>query len=199
MAFEPDDFERLFVANDDPWQFRSSAYEQRKRELTLAALPRRRYARAWEPGCANGELSAALAERCDELLATDGSAQAVALATQRLAGFAHVEVRQAWLPAQWPAGRFDLIVISELGYFLDASALDAMARQTLDALGDGGTVLACHWRHPIEHGELDGDEVHSRLHAGLDLPHVGTWTEVDFCIDVWCRDARSPAEREGLV
>jgi SAM-dependent methyltransferase len=199
MPFEPADFDRLFIGSEDPWRFRSSAYEQRKRELTLAALPHQRYARAWEPGCANGELSAALATRCDRLLATDGSQQAAALATRRLADLPHVEVRQAWLPAQWPAGRFDLIVISELGYFLDSHALDAMARQALASLDAGGTLLACHWRHPIEHGELDGDEVHRRLHRQLGLPHVGAWTEADFRIDVWCRDARSPAEREGLL
>ena len=198
MAFEHADFDRLFTANDDPWQMRSSAYELRKRGLTLAALPPGRFASAYEPGCANGELSAALAARCDALLATDRSQHAVRLAAERVQEQRHVQVRQAWLPAQWPEGTFDLIVFSELGYFLSAAELDRLGRLALGALKTGGTLLACHWRHPIEHGEMDGDEVHRRLHC-MGLPCVGSWTETDFRIDVWCGQVRTPAQQEGLV
>ncbi|EPN67648.1 methyltransferase, partial [Pseudomonas syringae pv. actinidiae ICMP 19101] len=56
-------FDELFRNNDDPWAFKQRWYERRKRALTLAALPRERYRAIFEPGCANGELSADLAER----------------------------------------------------------------------------------------------------------------------------------------
>lgn len=196
MGFERADFDRLFRASDDPWQFRSSPYERRKREMTLAALPQQRYASAYEPGCANGELSAALAERCDALLATDGSARAVGLATARLAALPHVRVRQAWLPAEWPRQRFDLVVLSELGYFLDAAGLQALMRQALVSLSPGGTLLACHWRHPIEHGSLDGDAVHARLKRQPGLQPCGAWLETDFRIDVLRRVADADVAAE---
>ena len=69
MSLPPDYFEQRFRASDDPWSFRTRWYEKRKRELTLASLPRQRYQRVFEPACANGELSAQLAERSDALLA----------------------------------------------------------------------------------------------------------------------------------
>ena len=90
MKHTVDYFDALFEGDADPWQFKSRWYEARKRALTLACLPRMRYECAYEPGCANGELSAALATRCDSLLITDGSKRAVDLATARLAGVSNV-------------------------------------------------------------------------------------------------------------
>lgn len=199
MEHTPSHFDNLFFESDDPWQFRSRWYEQRKRDLTLACLPRRRYQSAYEPGCANGELSAALATRCDRLLVSDGSVRAVALARQRLAGIDHVEVRHAWLPSQWPTGLFDLVVMSELGYFLSSLAFDGLADRALASLGPGGTLLACHWRRTGADCELDGDEVHRRLEQRLGLARVGHWVDDDFRLDVWCRDARSVAQQEGFA
>lgn len=194
----PRHFDELFRQNDDPWGFRSRWYEARKRALTVACLPTRRYTRGYEPGCANGELSAQLAERCERLLVSDVSARAVELARARLAALAHVEVAQAHLPADWPAGQFDLIAISELGYFVDAASLDAIAGKARNALLPGGTVLACHWRRPIRGCALDGDDVHERLARGLGLPALCEVREADFVLHVWSSDPRSVAEREGF-
>jgi SAM-dependent methyltransferase len=198
VGIEPAHFDAMFRDSDDPWQFRTRWYEARKRALTLACLPSRRFTHGYEPGCANGELSAELAQRCDRLLVSDGSARAVDLARHRLASMPHVEVRQAWLPAAWPQGLFDLIVISELGYFLDGDALDALAAKALQSLAPGGCVLACHWRRPIAGCTLDGDAVHRRLDARLGLHCLTQLQEADFRLDVWSRDARSVAEREGF-
>ncbi len=192
-------FDALFQRHDDPWQFRSRWYEARKRALTLASLPAFRYASGYEPGCANGELSAALAERCDRLLVSDGSALAVQATRLRVTGLAQVQVRQAWLPAQWPDERFDLIVISELAYYLDATEIDALADHALASLQPGGTVLACHWRRPIDGCRFDGDEVHRRLAERLALSPLTHVLEPDLRLDVWCADARSVAQREGFA
>jgi cyclopropane fatty-acyl-phospholipid synthase-like methyltransferase len=192
-------FDALFDGNDDPWQFRSRWYEARKRALTLACLPQQRYASGFEPGCANGELSAALAMRCDQLLATDGSARAVALARERTAALPHVHLQQAWVPDDWPDATFDLIVISELGYFLSADALTTLITKTRTCLRRGGTVLACHWRRGSDDCALDGDEVHRRLAKGLALPHLCELVDLDMRIDVWSDNPRSVAQHEGFV
>lgn len=192
-------FDEMFARSDDPWAFKSRWYEARKRALTLACLTAPRYRHAYEPGCANGELSAALASRCDRLLVSDGSATAVGLARERTSALANVEVRQAWVPAEWPAERFDLVVISELGYFLDAPALDALATKAKASLDPGGTVLACHWRRGSDDCEFDGDDVHRSLGDGLAMPLLCQVVEADFRIDVWCGDPRSVAEREGFA
>ena len=203
MQHTPDYFDSLFEQNADPWQFKSRWYELRKRALTLACLPQARYASGYEPGCANGELSAALATRCDRLLVSDGSPLAVAMATGRLAGLANTAVMQAWVPVQWPAARFDLIVISEFGFYLGVRDLDALGEKITASLQPGGTVLACHWRRAIEGCEVSGDEVHQRLWRSMSkamaltqLCHV---LEPDMRLDVWSNDARSVAEREGFA
>lgn len=193
------DFDAFFSGNDDPWGFKSRWYESRKRALTLACLPAARYASAYEPGCANGELSAALAGRCEQLLVSDGAPKAVAAARVRLAPFANVRVSEAWLPGQWPEQSFDLIVISEIGFYLTVMHLDQLAARALASLRHGGTVLACHWRRPVENCALGGDEVQQRLGDGLALPQLSQLIEPDFRLDVWCRDARSVAQREGFA
>jgi SAM-dependent methyltransferase len=198
MAVERAAFEKMFEASDDPWAFRTRWYEQRKRQLTLASLPAQRFARGYEPGCANGELSAALATRCDRLLVSDAAAGAVALARRRLASLPHVEVTHAAAPAEWPEGRFDLVVLSELGYYLPEALLQRLACNARRSLTDSGVFLACHWRAPIVGCELSGDEVHRVLDAALAMHRLAHHTEADFVMDVWAMDLRSVAQREAF-
>lgn len=200
MPHDPTSFDTLFRGDPDPWKFKTRWYEARKRAVTLACLPQARYRAGYEPGCANGELSAALAERCDRLVVSDGSAEAVQLARQRLASLPHVEVRHAWVPGEWPSESFDLLVLSELGYFLEADPMAALAARARTLFDAGATVLACHWRRPPRQaGELTGDQVHAVLAAALHDAPVAAYLDDDFRIDVWCDDFRSVAQREGFA
>lgn len=191
-------FEKMFRESQDPWHFRERWYEQRKRALTLAMLPKARYQRVFEPGCANGELSALLAQRCDQLLCCDTSPAAVELARQRLDGLENTEVSLRRLPAQWPPGTFDLIVLSELCYYLDADDLDHLITLARNSLTDSGALLACHWRMPIDGCPLNADQVHQRLHEGLGLSRLCQHHDADFLLDLWTRDGVSVATAEGL-
>ena len=191
-------FDSLFSGNDDPWGFKTRWYEMRKRAITLASLPQPRYQNAFEPGCANGELAASLAERCDRLLCTDGAARAVELASKRLLDFSHVTVAQACVPQDWPDGQFDLIVVSELGYFLSCGDLDALSAKAQASLAPSGTLLACHWRRSIKGCDMTGDEVHARLAKTLALPHAVQWQDADFRLDVWFGDGHSVGDLQGL-
>lgn len=192
-------FDDMFDASEDPWGFRTRWYEARKRLITLAALPGAGYQSAYEPGCANGELAAALAVRCKTLRVSDGAEAAVHLARHRLAKFPHVQVAQEWLPGDWPTQTFDLIVLSEFGFYLSEDDVSTIASRAVDSLGAQGTVLACHWRHPVEGFELQGDAVHAILHRQLGLTQLVHHEERDFVLDVWSRDSRSVAQREGFV
>ncbi|WGS51783.1 nodulation S family protein [Paraburkholderia sp. D15] len=193
-------FDDLYRRSDDPWHLREGWYERRKRSLTLALLPRPRYRNAFEPGCANGELTFELAKRCDALLAVDLHERAVQLARERVAGAPHVRVERRTVPRDWPldAGPFDLIVISELAYYLDASEIEALAGCIAASLTPDGTLLACHWRRPFAEALVSADAAHASLDAGCGLTRLAHHDEADLLIDVWSRDARSVAQCEGL-
>jgi LmbE family N-acetylglucosaminyl deacetylase len=162
-------FEQLHRNVDDPWSVRTRWYERRKRELIVATLPRERYERALELGCSIGETTAALATRCDEVIAVDHSAAAVASATRRLTDVSRATVARMRIPDDWPDGTFDLIVVSEIGYYL---AEDQWAR-TIDrcrsSLRADGEVLLCHWLGQSDDFAQTGMDVHTafRRHSGL--------------------------------
>ena len=61
----PEHFQRLYDASSDPWQFRSSQYEQAKYRATIASLGTRRFRSGFEAGCSIGVLTRLLAERCE--------------------------------------------------------------------------------------------------------------------------------------
>jgi SAM-dependent methyltransferase len=192
-------FDALYAASDDPYASRQRWYEARKRAVLLAALPQARFRRAYEPGCGIGELTLALAPRCDALLASDFTAQAVALARERTAPLPHVQVARHTLPADWPhdAGGFDLIVLSEVGYFLQRSDMQRVAECCALSLEDGGTLVACDWRPDFAQRSLATKDVHGIL-AELGLARLVLHEEDDFVLQLWSRDARSVAQREGI-
>ena len=177
-------FEDLYRTSADPWQFESSFYEQRKRALSLAMLPRPHFAAVFEPGCSIGVFTRELAGRADAVTATDISERALDMARQRLAGSGHVRLEQGAVPQDWPAGRFDLVVVSEIGYFLQRSELLELAARTEASLTDDGVVLLCHWRHPNVGWELTGDQVHDVFRAQNGLRVIAEHSEADFRIDV---------------
>lgn len=192
-------FQSLYGASDDPYGLRTRWYERRKRAVLLAALPQEHYARAYEPGCGIGELSAELAPRCDSLLASDFSDKAVQVARERLKNHPHVTVEQQVLPDGWPreAGPFDLIVLSEVGYFLEAADMDRLAACCAIHLAPGGTLVACDWKPDFAERRLPTADVHAALHR-LGLPRLACHEEDDFQLDIWSADGRSVAQREGI-
>lgn len=161
-SLPPAYFEALYAADPDPWQFAASPYEAAKYAATLAALPRPRYAAAFEAGCSIGVLTRQFAARCDRLLAVDAAAQPLRQASQHCADLPHVTFRQARLPAEWPDASFDLIVLSEIAYYWNPADL-ALAAERIDAtLASGGDLLLVHWTDPTDY-PLTGDQAASLL------------------------------------
>lgn len=192
-------FEQLYGASDDPYALRTRWYERRKRELLLACLPDERYRLAYEPGCGSAELTVGLAARCDHVLASDFSEGALAAARARTQGLANVRVARHVLPRDWPIreGPFDLIVLSELGYFLDAEAMQTLTAHCQSSLADGGALVACDWQPDFAERALATDAVHAAL-AGRALSRLLRHEEDDFLLELWSSDARSVARREGI-
>jgi SAM-dependent methyltransferase len=177
-------FERLYRDTPDPWGFETRWYEQRKYGLTLAALPERRYRSAFEPGCSIGVLSELLAARCDTLLATDIVPAALQQAAARLRGLPHVRVERRAVPEDWPAQRFDLIVLSELAYYFETPALELLVERAVASLDPGGVVEAVHWRRQTDYA-LPGEAAHAVIAAHPGLTPLAHYEDADFLLDVW--------------
>jgi SAM-dependent methyltransferase len=200
VSLPGDYFARMYAVSDDPWGFRTRWYEERKRAVTLAALDRPRYRRGFEPGCSVGVLTAGLAERCDALLASDVDPTAVVAARATVETHPHVVVERRSVPDEWPGGTFDLVVVSEVGYYLDHRALAVLVDRVTGSVEPGGAVLLCHWRHPVDDHPLTGDAVHAAFREHPSLTGAVRHEEEDFVLDLHTvGTAPSPARREGLV
>lgn len=153
-------FDAVYQANDDPWSFATSEYERLKYEATLAALPQTHYDDAFEIGCSIGVLTQMLAQRCGRLLAVDASELPLKAARERLASYPAVTVQQMKIPEEFPDKSFDLILLSEVGYYLSMADL-AQARQLLiNGLRPNGHLLLVHWTPLVHDYPLTGDQVH---------------------------------------
>ncbi len=198
MSLPAEFFEQMYRTEEDPWGFRTRWYEERKYALTLAALPRRRYRSAFEPGCSIGVLTEQLARRCDRLLAADPVSAAVEAARAATAGLS-VEVRVGSVPADWPDGTFDLVVLSELGYYLEPAELPGLASLAAGSLEPGGDLVAVHWRPAVADYPSTAAQVHDALAQCSELARIARHSEDDFLLEVFRRgEPTSVAQDEGL-
>jgi SAM-dependent methyltransferase len=167
---DPAWFEDLYRREPDPWDFAT-----------------RRFARGLDAGCSIGVFTEALAPRCDELLALDASATAVAAARARLRDLPHVRVERRTLPEELPAGRFDLVVCSEILYYMSEHLLRDLLASLEASLAPGGSLVAVHWRPPTRTYPLRGDDVHRILADALGLDHGFSEQAPEYLIDRYDR------------
>ncbi|MEU3274443.1 bifunctional PIG-L family deacetylase/class I SAM-dependent methyltransferase [Saccharomonospora sp. NPDC006951] len=162
-------FAELYRASPDPWRTKTRWYERRKRSVVLASLPRRHYGTVIEPACGNGNLTRELATRCDRLVAFDPVPDAVTAARTATSGMSHVDISEAALP-EGLSGEADLLVHSEILYYLgDADLAEVIARSAA-VLHCGGHLLAVHWKPKASDAPRDGWDAHRRLltHPGFE-------------------------------
>jgi hypothetical protein len=138
-------------------------YERGKRALVLDALSTHRFDIAWAWGCGNAPLVADLAERSTRLHASDLSRRALRQAALQIRDDAHVQLECATPPRTWPAGRFDLILMDEVGFHLDDRDFVLALARLRESLASGGLLVACHWDGPFDGARRTGDQVHAAL------------------------------------
>lgn len=152
-----DYFDERYASDPDPWRFETSGYERAKYDATLAALSHARYASALEIGCSIGVLTEKLAQRCEALIALDVAEAALDRARERCRELGNVAFVRGQIPGDWPDGSFDLILLSEVVYYLDAADVGRLVRRVRDSLKPGGDVVLVHWTGET-HYPLSGDE-----------------------------------------
>ncbi|TFF18367.1 class I SAM-dependent methyltransferase [Jiella endophytica] len=150
-VIDADGFEALFRADPDPWNYAGSLFERNKREVLLKGCGPRCRGRVLELACANGETTAALRRSALRLVAQDASPTALAHAAARNVGAKNVRFVRGLLPQGLPRGPFDLIVASEILYYLPRRDLEACLRRIEAALAPGGRLVALH--HVVPFGD----------------------------------------------
>jgi SAM-dependent methyltransferase len=177
-------FDDLYARSADPWSFATSEYEREKYDRTIAMLGDRRFARALEIGCSIGVLTRRLAAHCDSLLAVDISESAVDAARRNCADLANVRIERATLPAEFPPGAFDLIVVSEVGYYWSDDDLADARRRIARGAAHGGRVLLVHFLPKVPEYVRDGDAVHTAFIDDPAFERIASTRQARYRIDL---------------
>ena len=114
-------------------------------------------------------------------------------------GADRVTLIRSSLDTPWPPGPFDLLVLSEVAYYLQADALASVLRRECPRLAPGANIVAAHWRHAVADYPLTGDAAHTVISQTPGLTSLGCYRDSDVIIEVFdTGDGRSVAAREGL-
>ena len=153
-------FDKVYDVNTDPWNFETSVYEKEKYAVTISALNKKLYKNVFEVGCSIGVLSEMLAERSKNLLAVDASEAPLFKARQRLLAYKNVVVDKMNIPAEFISTPCDLIVLSEVAYYLNDEDLQILRVKAMQQLEKGGQLLMVHWTPFVHDYPQTGDRVH---------------------------------------
>jgi cyclopropane fatty-acyl-phospholipid synthase-like methyltransferase len=183
---DADDFEARYRRDGDPWGYESSPYERAKYDATLRACGPGPFTRALELGSSIGVLSARLATRCERLVTIDGSPTAVADARRRLGSeaAAAVDVMLGTVPGDIPGGPYDLVLASEILYYLELEPLTATLARVREVTVSGARLVAVHWRPAGPERPFTAAEVHARLDEQPWLQRIDSASTDEYLLDV---------------
>jgi SAM-dependent methyltransferase len=125
-----------------------------------------------------------LAGRCDLLRSSDPVPDAVGAARERTRGLSHVEVTVDALPEAIGAAPVDLVVVSEVLYYLDDATVAATLDRIADVLEPGGDVVAVHWRGWPPEAPRDAVATHRVLASHPALEQVVVLVDEEFLLCV---------------
>jgi trans-aconitate methyltransferase len=179
-------FDETYRQTSDPWGYTSSFYETSKFRTTLRSLPKVQFKNAFEIGCAIGVLTQKLAKKCDRLLSVDYSEVGLEEARKRCRTLPQVRFEQMQIPQQFPSEKFDLILFSEVGYYLTMPDLLTTKQKIIDQLVPGGYLLMVHFRPSAESFILNGDIVHDTFtqESAQFLKHLDDPRKKSFRLDL---------------
>ncbi len=185
-------FDAKYRAVEDPWDFAVDPYEIARYLEVVSHVDTARHRRVFEPGCSIGVLTEMLGARADIVDATDLSEIAVRRARRRCAHLPGVTVGVGDLSTP-PVRRYELVVLSEVAYYLTESELERTIPVLTERIAPGGRLIAAHWIGTSADHRLHGHRVHDLLASAL-----STWVQSHhavhlddrhdgYRIDVWDR------------
>jgi SAM-dependent methyltransferase len=180
-------FEARYRAEPDPWGYLASEYEQRKYAATLAACGPGPFACGLELGGSIGVFSEMLAPRCERLVTVDVSPTAVARARSRLARHPAAEPIVGAIPAAVPRLAFDLVVASEILYYLSDEELVGTLSLLQCGMVAGALLVAVHWRPRGPERPRDAEQAHAALARAPWLTRVDRGGTDEYLLEVFRR------------
>ncbi|MGB3607964.1 PIG-L family deacetylase [Psychroserpens sp.] len=156
-------FEHIYNNSSDPWNFKNSTYENEKYKTSILAIGEKKFKKGFEIGCSIGVQTKLLAERCDTLLAVDINEKAVKEAKLTCKGKDNIKFKVLDISKDFPKGKYDLITLCEVGYYLDKNTLVTIFQDIHNALLKNGRLLVVHWIGFVPEYPLSGDDVHNSL------------------------------------
>ena len=177
------EFDRRYRDNPDPWGYRTSPYERAKYAATLDACGPGPFVSALELGGSIGVFSALLAPRCRSLTTIDYSATAVSAAEAELARYPHARAILGRIPDDLPAATFDLIVASEVLYYLDDEAFIATLAAIEQRLARPGRLVCVHWQSPGPERPLSAEHVHTVIRRQPWLHPISSESSAEYLLD----------------
>ncbi len=178
------DFEARYRCDPDPWDYTTSEYERDKYAATLAACGRPPFGSALELGSSIGVFSLLLAPLCRSLVTVDGAPTAVADARRRLATYDSVTTILGTIPEAIPRRAYDLVVASEILYYLEPDELSGTLGVLREEMRPGARLVAVHWRPSGPERPFDADQVHALVRRQAWLAPVASEAAADYLLDV---------------
>ena len=143
-------FEMLFAQSDDPWGYCDLPYEQYRFDQTLKILKGQHFASGLELGCANGELTRRLAPLCKSLISIDHSMKAVECARAKVNDYPHIHLLCGSIPKDTPEGKFDLIILSDMLYYLGFDGVAELMSQLKHRSNPGTRLVMANYLGPTD-------------------------------------------------
>lgn len=180
-------FRDVYDASEDPWNFETSEYEAAKYAATIAALPKEHYDNVLEIGCSIGVLTKLLAQKSKSLLATDISDKALDLAADRCRDLNNVAFKKLNFQKELPDDHYDLIMISEVAYYLSPNDWEIVTGKLYELLNSKGNIVLVHWLPEVHDYPQTGDEVHQSFEKSMNDKMINVFTHraESYRIDVW--------------
>jgi hypothetical protein len=182
-----EDFEARYRADPDPWGYVASEYERCKYAATLDACGPGPFSCALELGGSIGVFSTMFAPRCERLVTVDVSPTAVGHARKRLAAHPNVKTIVGAIPAAVPRLPFDLVVASEILYYLSDDELAGTLSLLAGTMLAGARLVAVHWRPRGRERPRDAEQAHDALAATSWLTRVDQGGTDDYLLEVFRR------------
>ena len=135
-------FENVYRAKEDPWDYQTSEYEQKKYSRMNEFLSGRTFSLAVEVGCSEGVFTNSLAELSSNVIGLDISSTAIQRAQERLRGRDNIEIRQVDVVTDRIPMGADLICCGEtLNCLPSQKQLKSVRDKLVNALVPGGWLL----------------------------------------------------------